>query len=313
MRWNTEEPNYRHYKNFDELYDSLFEEVLTEPQYLDCSMGIVENLFISCDSYECHLQPRDVLYKPISKWKYLCSRYLDYDEWIKFKRELNEDKTPISRTFRFNVGNKEVLSGKRAKAGPCILTLVLSRNMGCKSSKYNRIDITFRNSNIDRKLLFDLILINRMLTELDEYDIVNIQRINFHMITSFIAAHYIAALMALNKNPSLFFGDNNNFKPRKYLLDEANYFNSINYIDLKKVDGFKYQVGRRFHIYYDPDGECRKLKLSLQEKLRHYNIIDNLDQYITIDYDLLSLDGTYRGVTTTEYSAENTEDKNILW
>ena len=109
MAWNND-INFRHYQDFDDMYHNLLDEIINGGvQYQDSTDGTVENLHITCDSFNCTLQPRDVLFKPITRWKYLCSRYLDFDEWRLFKKGLESKKIPQSRTCRFKEGNVEIL------------------------------------------------------------------------------------------------------------------------------------------------------------------------------------------------------------
>ena len=296
MIWSGNGPNYRRYEDFDDLYHSLLDEMINSGiQYQDASDGTVENLFITCDSFRCTLQPKDVLFKPITRWKYLCSRYIDYDDWIEFKSVLSGKKLPQSRTFRFNDGNVEILGDEvhRVKNGPCLLTMTLSFNDNKPSSKYNRVDIVFRNSQVESKLIYDLIRINRMLTELSEYECVDITKINFHMLTAFVSCHYLAALMSLNNCPDKFFGDDSNFTVNKSITKFTDFCVSNNFKDFYKVDPFRYQTARRFFKYYYLKGELCPIKLMKFEKLKYDNVFNNRHSFIDIDYNYLQLDGTY--------------------
>lgn len=126
---------YKEYKNFDELYEGIFNEFLYEKLpnlYIDGFIPTVENLFISCNSYDCTLQPKDVLFKPITRWKYLCNNYIDYGEWLVFKSLFKSKKQPSSRTFRFNTKKAELCNDNviRVKNGPCLISMTLSVNNG---------------------------------------------------------------------------------------------------------------------------------------------------------------------------------------
>ena len=295
MAWNND-INFRHYQDFDDMYHSLLDEIINGGvQYQDSTDGTVENLHITCDSFNCTLQPRDVLFKPITRWKYLCSRYLDFDEWRLFKKGLESKKIPQSRTFRFKEGNVEILGDdvKRVKNGPCLLTMTLSFNNGAPSHQYNRVDIVFRNSQIETKLLFDLILVNRMLEELSQYECVNIKKVNFHMLTAFVSCHYLAALMALNKDPKSFFGDDTDFIPNESIVKFTKNRLGVPIDQLQYKEDFNYQSFRRYYKYYEVGGNLAPLKLVKFEKLRHDEIFKIKQKFIKIDYDYLHLDGTY--------------------
>ncbi len=316
MQWNIDTPNYRKYQDFDDLYYSLLDEMINEGiQYQDASDGTVENLFITCDSFNCTLQPRDVLFKPITRWGYLCSRYVDYNDWVNFKSSLNGTKLPQSRTFRFKSGNGEILGEDvhRVKNGPCLLSMTISFNNNKPSSKYNRVDIVFRNSQVESKLVYDLILIHKMLTELSEFSSVEITRINFHMITAFVSCHYLAALMSLNDQPEKFLGDDMGFKPNESIIRFTKYCIENNFKDFYKVDPFRYQTARRFFKYYYIKGDLCPIKLNKFEKLKYDTVYKERNKFVDIDYNYLQLDGSYGKMIDVKTENITDVDKVVLW
>lgn len=171
----------RKYKDFDEMFLKLNQEILTSPhEMLDYSNGILgymDNVFIACKNWDCNLDLGKFGYKK-NKWPHLLKTYINYDELLKFHERL-ATASGLSLTFYFNQ--------KKINNGSCLLEIVLSRKD--RTKKWDKCNVIYRTTETQRRMAADLCLINSFIRELPEC--CEIERVTFYMAQSYISAMVI--------------------------------------------------------------------------------------------------------------------------
>ena len=73
----------RKYKDFDEMFLKLNQEILTNPyemlDYTNGILGYMDNIFIACKNWDCNLDLGKFGYKK-NKWPHLLKTYINYFE-----------------------------------------------------------------------------------------------------------------------------------------------------------------------------------------------------------------------------------------
>lgn len=171
----------RKYKNFDEMFLKLNQEILLDPynmlDYTNGILGYMDNLFIACKNWDCNLDLGNFGYKK-NKWGHLLRTYINYDEVLKFHERL-KTASGLSLTFYFNQ--------KKVNNGSCLLAIVLSRKD--RKKNWTKCNVIYRTTETQRRMAADLVLINSFIRELPEC--CEIERVTFYMAQSYISAMVI--------------------------------------------------------------------------------------------------------------------------
>lgn len=171
----------RKYKDFDEMFLKLNQEIVTNPwEMLDYSNGILgymDNVFIACKNWDCNLDLGKFGYKK-NKWGHLLRTYINYEELLKFHERL-KTASGLSLTFYFNQ--------KKVNNGSCLLAIVLSRKD--RNKDWDKCNVIYRTTETQRRMAADLCLINSFIRELPEC--CKIERVTFYMAQSYISAMVI--------------------------------------------------------------------------------------------------------------------------
>ena len=171
----------REYEDFDDLFVGLVQEILREPELLDYTNGIngfIENLYIHCKDYSCTLNLGTFGYRE-NKWRALIGTYVGLEELQTFKEKLRTNRG-TSLTFYFN--------RKKMHNGSCLIAIVLTRNN--RNKPWQRCNVLYRTTEIQRRFAADLVLVNRFITELPK-DCCDIQDVTFYFPLAYISALYI--------------------------------------------------------------------------------------------------------------------------
>lgn len=171
----------RKYKNFDEMFLRLNQEILLYPydmlDYTTGTLGYMDNVFVACKSWDCNLDLGNFGYKK-NKWGHLLKTYINYDKLLKFKEELST-ATGLSYTFNFN--QKEINNGS------CLIAIVLTRKE--RKKPWTKCNVVYRTTELQRRMAADLCLIHTFIKELPEC--CEIERVTFYMAQSYIHANFI--------------------------------------------------------------------------------------------------------------------------
>lgn len=172
------------YKNFNEAYYETNRLLLKEPshiEYLNITMGSLDNLFIRCESTQCDKIDLGALGYTKGKWTHLLGTYLGAAK-VKELRNLGVRVTGLSVGFDFlrkSTGN-----------GACMLGMVLSRER--RKTPWTRATIVWRTTELQRRWAADLILIHRMLELIPN---ANFKHIDLCMLTAYQSAMYVIPLL----------------------------------------------------------------------------------------------------------------------
>ena len=172
----------RTYKDFDDMFLNLTKEVLERPtEMLDYSSGILgymDNLMLTCKSYNCTLDLSNFGYKK-NKWGHLLRTYVDYDELLKFREKI-KDMSGLSYTYYFK--------HKKVNNGSCLIAIVLSRTD--RKKNWTRVNVLYRTTEIQRRFSADLVLIHHFIKELPK-EVCDIQEVVFYMPQCYISSMVI--------------------------------------------------------------------------------------------------------------------------
>lgn len=180
----------RKYNNFDELYTKYNEEMIKNSDkyvlydvarsyYLDVSL-------LNCKSNYFSFDLKKLKYTEM-KIKMLYKQYIEEGSIEDLKKKLN--KNHISCTFYFK--NKKKRKGNVSDIDPCLLNIVFERVD--RKSKFSRITIIYRATEISRKFGADLILINDILKQIEDF--INIENINIFIVKPIITVPIVAAYL----------------------------------------------------------------------------------------------------------------------
>lgn len=171
----------RKYKDFDEMFFKLNQEILTNPyemlDYTNGILGYMDNIFVACKNWDCNLNLGDFGYKK-NKWGHLLKTYINYEELLKFHERL-ANATGLSLTFYFNQ--------KKVNNGSCLLAIVMSRKD--RKKPWTKCNVIYRTTETQRRMAADLVLVHSFINELPEC--CQIERVTFYMAQSYISAMVI--------------------------------------------------------------------------------------------------------------------------
>lgn len=176
---------YLKYKNFDDLYHTLSRLPLNEYDKYECeliksgSTYYMNNVLVETPSFECTID-MSILNYTMAKWNTLINKYVDIYQYSRLREKLQENTKTC--TFNFKIHNE----GKDA----CIIALVFSRDS--TSSPWDSVNIFYRITDCVKKFAVDLILLNRMFSELPNLDIKNII---FHFPKLFFRVEFLTELI----------------------------------------------------------------------------------------------------------------------
>lgn len=172
----------RKYKDFDEMFLKLNQEILEKPyemlDYTNGILGYMDNLFVACKNWDCNLNLGDFGYKK-NKWGHLLRTYINYDELLKFRERL-KTASGLSLTFYFNQ--------KKINNGSCLIGIVLSRKD--RKKNWTRCNVIYRTTETQRRMAADLVLIHSFIKELPK-ECCDIQRVTFYMTQTYTSAMVI--------------------------------------------------------------------------------------------------------------------------
>ena len=160
--------NIFEYNDFNELYHELSRlPCLQFEEYKDKltrtgSTYHMKNVLIHCKSYACDIR-MDKLNYTISKWTSLVNKYIDPIDYQSFKERLSKnDKKTATFNFKIHKGEKQ----------GCLIAMVFTRSNNNKP--WDCANIYYRTFDTYKAFPCDLILLNRMFTELPNCNIIDI-------------------------------------------------------------------------------------------------------------------------------------------
>ena len=169
----------RKYKDFDEMFLKLNQEILTNPHemldYTNGILGYMDNIFIACKNWDCNLDLGKFGYKK-NKWPHLLKTYINYEELLKFHERL-KTATGLSLTFYFNQ--------KKVNNGSCLIGIVISRKD--RKKNWSKINVLYRTTEVQRRFAADLVLIHHFIKELPK-ECCDIKVVTFYMPQMYISA-----------------------------------------------------------------------------------------------------------------------------
>jgi len=164
------------YKNFDELFYQFNRKVLLNP--FECidktrqTLGYIDDLIFVCQSYDCTLNIGDFGFKKAKYYKSV-SQLMDRDNYLQFKKNLSSTLKSCSFSFNEKPGTIYNLVIKRVDA----------------RYKFNCCTVFFKNADIQKDFAVNLILLNRILT--DVKDFCDIKEIVIVISQATLSAQYI--------------------------------------------------------------------------------------------------------------------------
>lgn len=174
------------FKNFNEMYFSLaklpFNKYDFYKNYLlkSGSTYYMDNVLVEVSDFYCDIDMSKLNYT-ISKWTTLKNRYININSYLELKNKLiSSNKKTCTFNFRSDVKNHDA----------CIISMVFSRNNPNK--EWTNVNIFYRIVDAEKKLACDLILFNRMFSELPNLDIKNII---FHFPKLFFRVEFLTELI----------------------------------------------------------------------------------------------------------------------
>lgn len=178
----------RKYKSFDDMFLNFNREILTNTSNMlsrtNGFLGYMENITIGCKTWDFNLDLGKLGYKK-NKWGHLLRTYIDYDKLLKFREDLRTNKG-MSYTFYFNQ--------KQINNGSCLIAVVMTRDIS--RGPWKRVNVLYRTTETQRRMAADLALIQAFINELPQ-DILEIDRVVFHMVQAYISGMVINGYIEL--------------------------------------------------------------------------------------------------------------------
>lgn len=267
---------YREYDNFDNLFHDITHELVYNPDlFTFCTSmdGFVEDLILKSNSIDCSLELNKFGYK-IGKWKHLLTRYLNYDNWIKFKENIPTIKGN-TYTFYFNQHDKH--------NGPCLIAMVFMRKV--KKDKWSSVKVLYRVTELQRRFSADLVFINRLLTDINNsVECVDVNSVEFILPYGYVSTMFINGYL--------------------------NYFD-IDIEELNKSHYFVENLIKKHNKYFLPDCEVYTKYVSIA---RLQKLLSGEVKYPKINIENLKLDGSYDIIKSLDnQTEENIVNKINLW
>lgn len=241
---------YLEYKDFNQLYHDLARYPITHEKELEANKDFfiigaslyINNLIIKTESCDCNLDLADFNYTK-AKWTTLVNKYIDEHDYYLLKQRLVES-TAKTLTFNFKIHIGLSTDKDQTKnRDSCLVGLVFSRN-GNKGN-WTNVSIYYRVGEIYKKFPCDLILFNRMFTELPNLDI---KEYLFHIPQPFFSSFILCELIGGNlfnieefNNPESFICQKINKFYNKFYSEGAQLSNyhAIQRKQLQKINGIK--------------------------------------------------------------------------
>lgn len=174
----------KHYKNFDECFYELNREIIKNPKdnldKVNSTLGYINNLIISFDSYDCTLDLSDLGYKK-NKWTSIVHENVNREQFEVYRNTLDETRLD-SHCFNFET--------KYLSKGGTVLSLVLSKHD--KRLKWKKCTVFFRTTEINKGLAVDMVLIHVMLRELQKH--IDIQQVVFNVAQATVSNMLVCGL-----------------------------------------------------------------------------------------------------------------------
>jgi len=152
------------FDDFSDLFRSMLNEIVNFPYILHAENTgtnlYLQPMVLKTKSFNTELNLGDFDYT-ITKMKYLINKYIDIEELKKFREKLINN-SGTSLTFYFKTVKPK--QGTSTDNGPCLLNITLTRET--RKSKWTKCFINYRTTEINRRFAADLILFNKMLSEL---------------------------------------------------------------------------------------------------------------------------------------------------
>lgn len=174
----------RQYKDFSEAYYSLNREILLNPSLIDYqegTRGIIENIFITMDSFNCEKVDLAPLGYARQKWGHLVKTYLDMDQLRNFFHLCS-----ISRGSSIAFDFKRKFTGN----GSCMREIILTRSNHKRS--WDTAKIIWRATELQKRWAADLILIYHILSRIPN---CKLKRVEFYMASAYQSGVYVVPLI----------------------------------------------------------------------------------------------------------------------
>lgn len=170
--------------DFNDVFYQVNRYLLFHPdkmEFMDRDKGCITDLVLECSSTNIDMDISQFGYTT-HKWNHLVNHYLSLEAIEDFKDKISKS-TCLSNLFDFE------LSGKK---DPCLYSMVVSRKNQRKP--WSDVSLVYRNCELNRKFLVDLILIHKLLN--DVFDI-HPDKITFFMSTAYIESRFINGYLDL--------------------------------------------------------------------------------------------------------------------
>ena len=181
---------YLAYKDLDDLYYNFsrlpFNERNRYGQYMfdvtDTTTWL-QDVVLEVGSEHCTLDMSLLNYTMV-KWSTLLGKYIDLEEYLRFK-EILKTGTKKSITFNFKI--------HEYNRPACLISMVITRLNHNKPWK--EMKVHYRSTEIFKKFAVDLILFNRLVTELNQDCGCEIDKITLFIPLLFYRADFLAELL----------------------------------------------------------------------------------------------------------------------
>jgi len=166
------------FSDFNTTYVETNKFFLSKPQYFnhyDSTRGLVEDLIIEIGSINYSDIDLGELGYTRKKWSDLLRTYLDADAWEDFRKKIGKSS-----------GNSIAFDFKRKTTGngACLREIILTRPK--RGKPFNSAKIIWRATELQKRWGADLILIGKMLEDLENC--------NFESVTFYIGSAYQSAM-----------------------------------------------------------------------------------------------------------------------
>lgn len=173
----------RIYKDFNECYKDISRLVFDHwGEYKFYKYGSTYHLdecLIYIMNNECDINISKLNYT-FAKWKTLNNKYIDFNEYDKFKELC---KTSNSRTLTFNF---KIHEGKQS----CLIAIVLQRKF--RDKPWDRMKVFYRTTEVFKKFPVDLILFHKIWEDLPN---TNLEYIELIIPSMFWRIEFLAELI----------------------------------------------------------------------------------------------------------------------
>lgn len=204
---------HRTYKDFNEAYIKLNQEILGNPQlvqYLNTTMGGIDDIYLEVKSPKCDKIDLGALGYKSGKWAHLVKTYLGPDKIVELEK-LGTKERGLSVGFDF--------LRKTTNNGSCLRGLIISRQK--RGKPWNKITVFWRTTELQRRWAADLILIYRIMELIPNSEFTDIRLV---IPTSYQSAMYIIPLVKPVFNMNIDDLDPNHFYTKVIITREKKYY-----------------------------------------------------------------------------------------